>query len=172
MGGSVLKPFKSFKQLFRKPHTIKYPYQEHKDMLGKQLPTERYRGMHSNDIEKCIGCQMCGRICMNNAISYVEVPELEGINNGRALRPVIDYGRCCYCGLCTDICPTKSLKLTTKYEYISKDIKTFKSIPTKKLEELSSVALREQDLIFTKGELVEKLALNKKKKNDEEKKEE
>jgi NADH-quinone oxidoreductase subunit I len=29
----------------------------------------------------------------------------------------IDLSRCCYCGLCTEACPTKSLTMTPDYEF-------------------------------------------------------
>ena len=48
---SVLKPLKAWKHLARKPHTIRYPAQEHLDMEGTRLPTDRLRGFHSNDLE-------------------------------------------------------------------------------------------------------------------------
>ena len=129
-GGSVIKPFSALIHLIRKPHTIRYPFAEHRDMEGKPLPTERYRGVHINNTATCIGCGLCGRICMNAAITYVEIPELKGVVKGVPKRPVVDYGRCCYCGLCTQICPTGSLKLVPKYEHISTDKKAFKFMPT------------------------------------------
>lgn len=129
-GGSVVKPFRALTHLMKKPHTIRYPSEEHRDMDGVPLPDSRYRGFHTNDILKCIGCGMCGNICMNKAITYVTIPELKDIAKGTPRRPVVDYGRCCYCGLCTEVCPTGSLKLVPVFEHISPDIDTFKLMPT------------------------------------------
>ena len=127
---SIYKPFHALIHLKKKPHTIRYPAQKHFDMLGNPVPTDRYRGTHENDIDRCIGCQMCGRICMNQAITYVEIPELKDITTGVPVRPVVDYGRCCYCGLCVEVCPTKSLHLTKQFEHIHTDKRTFRFLPT------------------------------------------
>jgi glutamate synthase (NADPH/NADH) small chain len=61
----------------------------------------------------------------------VEVPELkpkpqEGIKNER---PKLDYGRCCFCGLCVDICPPGSLRLSRDYFHIHFDTDTFVFLP-------------------------------------------
>jgi len=44
-------------------------------------------------------------------------------------RPQLDYGRCCFCGLCVDICPPGSLSLTKDFFHIHFDTDTFKFIP-------------------------------------------
>ncbi len=157
MGGSVTKPFHALVHLVRKPHTVRLPFEKHTDMLGTELPTERYRGYHVNDIEKCIGCGFCGRICMNAAITYVEIPELKGVTKGLPKRPVIDYGRCCFCGLCTDVCPTKSLKLVPKYNYVDEDKHTFKVIATPLLHENDGVKISREYLVFDPDDLRDKL---------------
>ena len=80
---------------------------------------------------------------MNKAITMVEIPELEskpdeGIKNQR---PQLDYGRCCFCGLCVDICPPGSLSLTRDFFHIHFDTKTFTFIPKdEKNDEKSFVA--------------------------------
>ncbi len=175
MGGSVTKPFHALVHLVRKPHTVKIPYEKHTDMLGTELPTDRYRGYHVNDIGACIGCGFCGRICMNAAITYVEIPELKGVTKGLPKRPVIDYGRCCFCGLCTDVCPTKSLKLVPKYNYVDEDKNTFKVIASPLLKKNDGVKISRDYLVFSVDDLREKLGdyldeLIKKKEEEKKKK--
>jgi len=122
--GSILSPFKAANYLFKKPRTLKYPFEP-------KEPALRYRGFHLNDWEKCTGCGKCSDICSNEAITMVEIPELkhkpqEGIKNER---PKIDYGRCCFCGLCVDICPAGSLRLSRDYFHIHFDTNTFSFFP-------------------------------------------
>jgi glutamate synthase (NADPH/NADH) small chain len=118
--GSFLNPFKAIRFLWKKPKTLKYPFE-------LKEPALRYRGLHLNDWDKCTGCGNCADICPNEAIEMVEVPELkpkpeEGIKNER---PKIDYGRCCFCGLCVDICPPGSLRLSRDYLHIHFKTDTF-----------------------------------------------
>jgi len=122
--GSILSPFKAVNFLFKKPRTLRYPFE-------KKEPALRYRGFHLNDWAKCTGCGNCADICPNEAIEMVEIPELkpkpqEGIKNER---PKLDYGRCCFCGLCVDICPAGSLRLSRDYFHIHFDTNTFTFIP-------------------------------------------
>ncbi len=120
--GSVLKPLKALKFLGEKPVTIKVPYE--------MKPTApRYRGFHSNDLETCIGCGTCAEICDNDAIRMVEVPGYEAGVGKTAKRPVIDYGRCCWCALCVDVCTTNSLGMTQEYIHISPDTDDFFFLP-------------------------------------------
>jgi len=122
--GSILSPFKAVNFLFKKPRTLRYPFE-------RKEPALRYRGFHLNDWEKCTGCGNCACLCPNEAIEMVEIPELmpkpqEGIKNER---PKLDYGRCCFCGLCVDICPPASLRLSRDYFHIHFDTNTFTFIP-------------------------------------------
>lgn len=117
---SWLSPFKAIRYLFRKPKTLRYPFE-------LKEPSLRYRGIHLNDWDNCTGCGNCADICPNEAITMVEIPEIkpkpeEGIKNER---PKIDYGRCCFCGLCVDICPPGCLKLSRDYLHIHFDTNTF-----------------------------------------------
>ncbi|MCK4322775.1 FAD-dependent oxidoreductase [candidate division WOR-3 bacterium] len=114
-----LSPLKAIKYLFRKPKTLRYPFE-------LKEPTERYRGLHLNDWDKCTGCGNCDDICPNEAIVMKEIPEIEPKPGEKNERPEIDYGRCCFCGLCVDICPPACLRLSRDYFHIHFDTKTFK----------------------------------------------
>jgi glutamate synthase (NADPH/NADH) small chain len=124
MKGNFLKPFKAIRFLWKKPKTLKYPFES-------KEPAIRYRGFHLNDWNKCTGCGNCADICPNEAITMEKIPELKskpekGMKNER---PRIDYGRCCFCGLCVDICPPGSLRLSRDYFHIHFDTNTFTFIP-------------------------------------------
>jgi glutamate synthase (NADPH/NADH) small chain len=121
---SILSPLKAIRYLFKKPKTLRYPFEP-------KEPALRYRGFHLNDWDKCTGCGNCADICPNKAIEMVEIAELkskpkEGIKNER---PKLDYGKCCFCGLCVDICPSGSLRLSRDYFHIHFDTDTFTFIP-------------------------------------------
>lgn len=121
---SIFSPITAWKNLVKKPETIRYP-KEDKDAA------ERYRGFHINDLDKCIGCGTCEEVCVNDAINMVP---LENVPNGpgqREVRPQIDYGRCCWCALCVDACTTGSLELSRDYKYINPDPNSFIVTPDK-----------------------------------------
>ncbi len=106
--GSMLRPFKALAFLGRKPVT---------EALQARIAADIYRGFHLNDWDKCIGCSTCHTICDNAAIQMVYIPDLPSdlLAGKKPFRPAIDYGRCCWCGLCVDICPTGSLALSKEY---------------------------------------------------------
>jgi glutamate synthase (NADPH) small chain len=118
--GSVLGPFVALKYLFEKPQTLAYPFE-------KLDISERYRGFHRNDLEKCIGCGNCRDICPCKAITMVKVPGIEADPKKGSTdeRPQINYGRCSYCGLCVDVCPTGSLSLSQDFIHIDHGTDSF-----------------------------------------------
>jgi len=120
--GSILSPFKAVKYLFKKPCTLRYPFEP-------KEPALRYRGFHLNDWEKCTGCGNCADICPNEAITMEKIPEIEPKHGEKNERPKLDYGRCCFCGLCVDICPPASLRLSRDYFHIHFDTNSFTFIP-------------------------------------------
>ena len=120
--GSVLSPFKAVNYLFKKPRTLRYPFEP-------KEPALRYRGFHLNDWNKCTGCGNCADICPNEAITMVEMPDIETKPGEKNERPKLDYGRCCFCGLCVDICPPASLRLSRDYFHIHFDTNTFTFFP-------------------------------------------
>ena len=119
---SILTPFKAVKYLFMKPITFKFPFQTRE-------ASQRYRGFHLNDWEKCTGCGNCADICPNQAITMIEIPEIVAKPGEKNERPQIDYGRCCFCGLCVDICPPGSLRLSRDYIHIDHATDSFTYLP-------------------------------------------
>ncbi|CAA7615299.1 FAD-dependent oxidoreductase [Magnetospirillum sp. UT-4] len=118
----VLSPFTAWKYVFRDPVTIENP-------LRDRPGAARYRGFHKNDPELCIGCGTCETICQNGAIDMVPAPGRDPRQGDSALRPRIDYGRCCWCALCVDVCMTKSLSMSNEYIWVDRDPDAFRFTP-------------------------------------------
>lgn len=118
----ILSPFSAWQNIVLEPVTVKDP-------LNERPGAARYRGFHQNDIEKCIGCGTCEEICENKAIDLVPDPNKEPEEGDSALRPMVDYGRCCWCALCVDVCPTGSLSMSNEYKWVSNDPEEFRYTP-------------------------------------------
>lgn len=118
----LIAPFSVWKRAFEKPYTNKKP-------LETRPGADRYRGFHQNDMEKCIGCGSCEEICQNAAIDLVPVEGIKTRHGDSGLRPQIDYGRCCWCALCVDICPTSSLGMSNQYVWTDSDPEVFRFVP-------------------------------------------
>jgi len=116
----TLLPFKAWANVVKEPVTLKDPMRE---------GAPRYRGFHKNDIDTCIGCGSCEDICENEAIVMVPVDGVETKDGDSGLRPMVDYGRCCWCALCVDVCTTQSLNLTNEHTWVGNDPEDFKYIP-------------------------------------------
>ncbi|MEA1911545.1 MAG: FAD-dependent oxidoreductase [Spirochaetota bacterium] len=117
----VLMPFTAWKNLIVEPVTIKKP----EEVQG----APRYRGFHYNDVDTCIGCGSCEEICQNNAIDMVPVEGIETKDGDSGLRPLVDYGRCCWCALCVDVCTTNSLSLTNTFKWATTNPDDYRYIP-------------------------------------------
>ncbi len=97
---------KLIRNLFQKPLTVRFPHES--------IPIAKgYRGKHEHNMDKCVSCGLCAKICPNKAIEMVEVA-------GKKY-PKIDLSKCCFCGLCQDICPVKALKLTQEIPQATPD---------------------------------------------------
>jgi len=116
----VLKPFSAWLKAFSKPYTV--PMKE-----VQREGSDNYRGWHINESAACTGCGNCAQICMNVAIDMVAVEETTKKDTG--LRPRVDYGRCCWCALCVDICATGSLGMANEYVWVGTDPEKFRYIP-------------------------------------------
>lgn len=104
--------------------TLKYPYE------AIPVPDNgRYR-LH-NEMDDCIVCDLCAKICPVNCIEIESIKATEEIGitsdgtKKRLYAPKfdIDMAKCCYCGLCTTVCPTDCLTMTKVYDFPEVDIK-------------------------------------------------
>ncbi len=121
---SVFSPYSTWKNIFKKPDTIRYP-KEDLDTLPTPKTSPFYRGLHSNDLQKCIGCGTCEDICPCEAIFLDQTfPENEVDDDDTGKRPVIDYGRCSFCAFCVEVCPTGSLNMSRNYIHTAKTPKS------------------------------------------------
>ena len=114
----LLSPFFVWQRAFEKPYTTMKPTIE-------RPGAPAYRGFHINVAETCVGCGSCHTICQNHAIDMVPVEEFEGRPGDSGLRPRFDYGRCCWCGLCVDICTAASLRMSNEYAWFTDDPNEF-----------------------------------------------
>jgi len=80
------------RNLSGKPATRLYPLEERE-------PFPAYRGVITNEVEKCIFCGTCARVCPTNAI----------VVDAKAGKWDYDPFVCVYCAACVEKCPTKCL---------------------------------------------------------------
>jgi formate hydrogenlyase subunit 6/NADH:ubiquinone oxidoreductase subunit I len=105
-------------------NTVQYPHQM------QPIPDNgRYR-LH-NEIDDCIVCDKCAKICPVDCITIEPIRAVEEIgktSDGTSKRIYaakfdIDMGKCCFCGLCTTVCPTECLTMTKVYDFSVFDMK-------------------------------------------------
>lgn len=120
--------------------TIQYPHET--------IPvpdTGRYR-LH-NEIDDCIVCDKCVKVCPVDCITIEPIKATEEIGKTSDGTPKriyaakfdIDMGKCCFCGLCTTVCPTECLTMTKTYDFSVFDIRehnyAFAEMSTEQIEE-------------------------------------
>lgn len=98
--------------------TLRYP----KERLS--VPDHGRNQLH-NEIDDCIVCDKCARVCPVDCIDIeaIRSPDLIGYTSDGtpkrlyAARFDIDMAKCCFCGLCTVVCPTECLSMQSIYDY-------------------------------------------------------
>ncbi len=105
-----------FKQL-EGTNTIQYPHQK------LQVP-EVGRYQLEVEIDDCIVCDLCAKVCPVDCIDIESIKATEAIgqtSDGTTKRLYaakfdIDMAKCMYCGLCTIVCPTECIVMTNQYD--------------------------------------------------------
>ncbi len=105
-----------FKQM-EGTNTIQYPSQK--------LPIPEV-GRYQLDVEMddCIVCDLCAKVCPVDCIDIEAIKATEAIgqtSDGTTKRLYaakfdIDMAKCMYCGLCTIVCPTECIVMTNQYD--------------------------------------------------------
>lgn len=103
--------------------TIQYPH------VSLPVPDIGRYKLH-NEIDDCIVCDKCAKICPVNCITIEPIKATEEIGRTSDGTPKriyaakfdIDMGKCCFCGLCTTVCPTECLTMTKTYDFSVFDI--------------------------------------------------
>lgn len=98
--------------------TLQYPHE------SMPVPDNgRYR-LH-NEIEDCIVCDKCAKICPVDCIEIepIKATETFGYTSDGTPKRIyaakfdINMGKCCFCGLCTTVCPTECLTMTKTFDF-------------------------------------------------------
>ena len=98
--------------------TLQYPFESF------PVPDNGRYKLH-NEIDDCIVCDKCAKVCPVNCIDIepVRAPEEYGKTSDGTSKRIhaakfdIDMAKCCFCGLCTTVCPTECLTMTKVYDF-------------------------------------------------------
>ena len=106
----------TWRYLWQRKVTYQYPKE-------KPPVPERFRGMLTFHIEECIACDLCVRPCPSSCIDLTS--ERNAAGKKIIQNYTIDFGKCNWCRLCEEACPTnpKSVHHTMEYElmFMSRD---------------------------------------------------
>src|SRR5881296_927077 len=105
----------TFSHLVRKPYTVQYPDRLPAGVRVQDTLPFRYRGMLEVDLEICTACLACERACPIDCI-VIDAVKDKAAGGLVMTRFDIDMGKCMYCGLCSEPCPTGSIHHTPEFE--------------------------------------------------------
>jgi NADH-quinone oxidoreductase chain I len=102
----------TIRYFFKPIVTVQYPRE-------KIIMTPRYRGHTQLAIDPetgthtCIACELCARTCPSQLITVKGV-KLDA-KKKVPWQYIIEYQYCSLCGLCIEVCPTKTLEWSDEY---------------------------------------------------------
>ncbi|MEM8968273.1 MAG: 4Fe-4S dicluster domain-containing protein [Bacteroidota bacterium] len=111
-------------------------FERQNGIVTLQYPNETFpvpdigRYQLHNEIDDCIVCDKCAKICPVDCIDIEPIRATEEIgktSDGSSKRIYaakfdIDMAKCCFCGLCTTVCPTECLTMTKDYDFSVFDV--------------------------------------------------
>lgn len=116
----------TMRHLFTPAVTIQYPD-------ARMAIPERGRNRLYVNMDDCIGCDQCAMACPVDCITIetaksLPTEDLGVTSTGQKKRLWvtqfdIDFGKCCYCGLCVPPCPTECIYMTNVFEFSDYDRK-------------------------------------------------
>ncbi len=139
---------------FTRPNvTTEYPRKEKWD-----IPDGSRMKLYNN-IDDCIGCYKCSRICPTDCIEIETIKAPDDVDLGTAStgNPLnfwvptfdIDMVKCCYCDLCTTVCPTECLVMTKAYEGSAYDrgnlVYHFGNVDSEEMEEINQLLQEDEE---------------------------
>ncbi|GEM_PF-1043855 len=90
--------------------TVNYP-------VVKLKPYDRFRGALLFDPVTCIGCNLCIKACPSDCINLENQKTPEGKKIAKVTWYSIDFGKCNFCRLCEESCPTKPKSVWHSLDY-------------------------------------------------------
>lgn len=100
----------TLKYLFKPSITVHYPTE-------KLVPYERFRGALIYDAATCISCSMCVKACPSSCIALENATNEAGKKVAKVAWYSIDFGKCNFCRLCEEACPTKPKSVWHSLDY-------------------------------------------------------
>jgi NADH-quinone oxidoreductase subunit I len=152
-----------FAQQDQGTNTIQYPMQK--------LPVpEVGRYQLFVEIDDCIVCDLCAKVCPVDCIDIdaIKSPDLIGLTSDGSPKRLyaakfdIDMAKCMYCGLCTVVCPTECITMTNQYDVSVQEL----DLLTYEFSDMSAELVEEKRRIFEEAQAAKqaaKLAAMKKK---------
>jgi len=102
---------------FRPKVTVEYP-RERLELSKSYRSAITFVQFEQTGTHDCVACNQCARICPSNCIR-VEGAKPEGVKRKRATVFDMDFALCSLCGLCIDVCPTKTLTYSKRFDEAS-----------------------------------------------------